>query len=90
MGTCKSVPQIRRSGNVHGIETIVTAKFRSFVLGLVIFATQNNTFETSDFADQRFLIEKIIAKLTFGFLQSDNEKNYAKIPEISLEIQKPT
>ena len=28
MGTCKSVPQIRRSVNLHGTEAIVTTKFR--------------------------------------------------------------
>ena len=28
MGTCKLVPQTRRSRNLHGTETIVTVKFR--------------------------------------------------------------
>ena len=32
MGTCKSVSQIKRSGNLHETETIVIAKFRGLTL----------------------------------------------------------
>ena len=34
MGTCKPVPQIRRSGTLHGTKTILIAKFRGLAAQL--------------------------------------------------------
>ena len=46
MGTCKSVPQITSSGNLHGTETIITVKFKGLNMMEV---KRERTVYTSEF-----------------------------------------